>query len=94
MTLFDFGQALTELRAGRRVTRQAWNGKGQYVALMPGYPDGVPANDATAKVHGLAPGAKVVIRPYLVIKPVDGSLVPWVASQTDLLTDDWYAVSA
>ncbi len=94
MTTFDFGTALSALRAGARVTRQGWNGKGQYVALQPGYPEGVPANAQTAKVTGLAPGAKVVIRPYLVFKPVDDSLVPWVASQSDLLADDWYTVSA
>lgn len=28
-------------------------------------------------------------RPYIYINTVDGSLVPWVASQTDLLADDW-----
>lgn len=29
-------------------------------------------------------------RPYLYIKTVDGDLVPWAASQTDLMADDWY----
>lgn len=28
-------------------------------------------------------------RPYIYMSTVDGSLVPWVASQTDLLADDW-----
>jgi hypothetical protein len=28
-------------------------------------------------------------RPYIFMKTVDGQLVPWVASQTDLLADDW-----
>jgi hypothetical protein len=28
-------------------------------------------------------------RPYIFMHPVDGELVPWVASQTDLLADDW-----
>lgn len=27
--------------------------------------------------------------PYLYITTVDGKLVPWLASQTDLLADDW-----
>ena len=31
-------------------------------------------------------------RPYLYMSPVDGELVPWVASQSDLLADDWYEV--
>lgn len=29
-------------------------------------------------------------RPYLFMKTVDDQLVPWVASHTDLLADDWY----
>lgn len=30
--------------------------------------------------------------PYLYISPVDGNLVPWVASQTDLLATDWFVI--
>lgn len=94
MRKFDFGRALQLLREGVRVTRQGWNGKGQFIALMPGYPDGVGANEVTVRAIGVAPGSTVVIRPYLVIRAVDGSIVPWLASQTDLLAEDWYSVSA
>jgi hypothetical protein len=31
-------------------------------------------------------------RPYLFMRPVDGDLVPWVASQSDILADDWVSV--
>ena len=31
-------------------------------------------------------------RPYLYISPVGGGLVPWLASQTDLLAEDWAVV--
>jgi uncharacterized protein DUF2829 len=31
-------------------------------------------------------------RPYLYMSPADGELVPWVASQTDLLAEDWYVI--
>jgi len=31
-------------------------------------------------------------RPYVYIKTVQGDLVPWLASQTDLLADDWFVV--
>lgn len=30
--------------------------------------------------------------PYLYIRTVQGALVPWLASQTDLLAEDWYIV--
>lgn len=33
-------------------------------------------------------------RPYLFMRPVDGDLVPWVASQSDLLAEDWLVVGA
>jgi hypothetical protein len=28
-------------------------------------------------------------RPYIYMSPVDDEFVPWVASQSDLLADDW-----
>lgn len=31
-------------------------------------------------------------RPYLYMSPIDGELVPWVASQSDLLAEDWDVV--
>lgn len=31
-------------------------------------------------------------KPYIYISPVDGELVPWFASQTDILANDWYVV--
>jgi hypothetical protein len=31
-------------------------------------------------------------KPYLYISPVDGELVPWLASQTDILATDWQRV--
>jgi hypothetical protein len=31
-------------------------------------------------------------KPYIYISPVDGELVPWLASQTDILATDWYEV--
>lgn len=33
-----------------------------------------------------------MMRPYIYMRPVDGQLVPWVASHTDLLADDWVLV--
>lgn len=67
----DFGQALTALKEGQRVTRDGWNGRGMWLALQ------VP--DQHSKMR----------RPYLFMCPIDGALVPWVASQTDLLAEDW-----
>ena len=35
----DFGQALEELKQGRRVARKGWNGKGMFLFLVPGSKD-------------------------------------------------------
>lgn len=67
----DFGGALILLRAGKKVTRDGWNGRGMHLALQ------VP--DAHSKMT----------LPYIYMSTVTGDLVPWLASQTDLLAADW-----
>lgn len=94
MTMFNFGDALSMLRAGARATRQGWNARGQYVMLQKGYPEGVAANANMAAASGVAEGAKVIMRPYLMLRAADGSFVPWAPSVSDVLAEDWYAVSA
>lgn len=85
----NFGQALEHLKSGGKVARVGWNGKGMWLALMPGYPDGVPANAVMAKAAGIDIGTTVRIQPYIVLRSVDGSFVPWVTSQADVLAEDW-----
>lgn len=74
----DFGCALDALRDGARAARKGWNGKGMWVELC------TPPGDFTDE-YGDTYGR----RPYLYMKAADNTLVPWVASQTDLLAEDW-----
>jgi len=70
----DFGKALHELKAGRKVARKGWNGKGIFIELQ------VP--DANSKMTS----------PYILqtdSKDAPKSRVPWLASQTDILSTDW-----
>jgi hypothetical protein len=90
----DFGKALEALKLGSRLARTGWNGTGMYVVRMPGYPTGIPANQASAEAHGVPAGTSLVVREYLAMWTADGSVVPWVASQTDLLAEDWTIVLA
>jgi len=82
----DFGQALKALEAGAMVTREGWNGKGMFLLLVPG---------SRFKVNrkpllGIFPeGTEVNYRPHIDMKTADGQIVPWVASQSDLLATDW-----
>lgn len=90
--LINFGSALSELKVGSRVARAGWNGKGMFLFYMPGYPAGVPANVATSRAMGIPQGTQIVVLPYIAMRTVDGSIVPWLASQTDILANDWVIV--
>lgn len=82
----DFGLALNALKHGEKVTREGWNGKGMFLYLVNGSKFEVnrpPLNTI------LAPGTLVDYRAHIDMKTADNQFVPWVASQTDLLADDW-----
>ena len=79
----DFGKALECLKEGGRVAREGWNGKGIFIELQ--------RPDENSKMTS----------PYIYIDTTGlqtdnpaapKSLVPWLASQTDMLADDWVAV--
>jgi len=88
----DISEAIEMAKGGCHVARAGWNGRGMYVAYQPGYPDGIIANKQTRAVHGLHDGDLVAVQPYLQLRCVDGSFQMWVASQSDLLADDWEIV--
>jgi hypothetical protein len=76
----NFGQAIEVLKAGARVARKGWNGKGIFIELQ------VP-DEHSKMTH-----------PYIFIDTTglqtDNSdapknRVPWLASQTDMLSEDW-----
>lgn len=90
----DFGAALTALRAGSKLARSGWNGAGMFIVLQAGYPDGIAINGNTAKATGIAEGTVCRFRPYLMMFTAQGDFVPWVASQTDVLAEDWETVPA
>lgn len=90
----DFGDALRAMvRDGKRAARAGWNGRGMFVVYQKGYPDGIPVNANTAEATGIEQGTVCVFHPYLMMRTVDGSFVPWVISQSDALAEDWEIVS-
>ena len=84
-----FGWALERLQSGARMARSGWNGKGMYIVLQRGYPDGIPINRNTAEATGIPEGTVCRFLPYIMMRTADGAFVPWLASQTDLLSTDW-----
>jgi len=79
----DFGQALKLLKEGKKVARRGWNGKGIFIELQ--RPD-----EKSKMTH-----------PYIYIDTTNlqtnnpeapKGRVPWLASQTDMLSEDWELV--
>lgn len=88
----SFSSALRLLKQGKAVSRRGWNGKGMFIYLVSEgrYPPSTPTGELLADRQ---PDGKVPYRPYLAMKTVDDDVVPWVASQTDILADDWEPVA-
>lgn len=91
----NFGQALEALKVGLRIARKGWNGKGMWLALSPGTVD-LPADKFWAGPNGeyaRAKGGKATVLPCITMKTADGEiLMGWLASQTDMLAEDWVIV--
>jgi hypothetical protein len=87
----NFGLALEALKQGKRVARQGWNGKGMWLAVQPGSlisPE--QARGGAAKGRAEEGAEKIIILPHIDMRAADGSIVVgWLASQTDMLSDDW-----
>jgi hypothetical protein len=92
----DFGGAIRALKAGKKVARVGWNGKGMWLAYTPGseFPaEHAKANHAAAHRAKEAPDENVRLLPHIDMRAADGSMViGWLASQTDMLSDDWMVV--
>lgn len=80
----SFGLALEALKMGKRVARQGWNGKGMWLLLIKPV-DGEIADLMKQK------GVPAML-PWIGMKTADEKFVPWLASQTDMLADDWVIV--
>jgi hypothetical protein len=86
----NFSAALEDIKRGHRVAREGWNGKGMFVFLVAG---SVFRVNREPLMSILGEGTEVTYRAHIDMKTADGSVVPWVASQTDILADDWKKVS-
>ena len=86
MMYLSFGSALAALKDGARISRQGWNGKGMFLYLVP---------SSTFKVNrppllGIYPeGTEIDYHAHIDIRTAAGQCVPWLASQTDLIAEDW-----
>lgn len=98
--LTTFGQALDLLKTGHRVARLGWNGKGMELSLLKGSFNPEPFEHVEPKpeqIHGLDAmlfeadsDVEQVLLPTIAMTTASGALLAgWLASQTDMLADDW-----
>jgi hypothetical protein len=86
----NFSDALEDLKDGKRVARQGWNGKGMFLFLVAGS-NFVVNREPLLSIMG--EGATVTYRPHIDIKDAEGKVTPWQPSQADMLADDWQEVA-
>lgn len=85
----DFGDAIRAMKNGKRVSRDGWNGKGMFLFLV---------NGSTFTVNRepllsiMGDGTQVQYHAHIDMKTAQGYVVPWLASQSDMLADDWVVI--
>lgn len=80
--VMDFGEALKQLKAGKRVRRQGWNGKGMWLVL-------IRAGNAMHQ----SPAGSFDMQDCIGMKTAQEVMQPgWLASQNDMLAEDWELV--
>lgn len=80
---FTFGEAIRKLKTGQKVARKGWNGKGIYIEMQ--------KPDEHSKMT--LPYIYIVTNGLVTDNPdAPKGVVPWLASQTDMLATDWRVV--
>ncbi len=84
-----FGMAIEAMKMGKKVAREGWNGKDMFLFLVRGSTFKVNR----AQLLGIYPeGTEVTYCHHIDMKTADNKVVPWLASQTDVLASDWCIV--
>ena len=79
-----FGFAIEAMKKGKKVARKGWNGKGMYLFKSP---------KAGCQMYKQYTGKDINdLQEFIVMKAADDTLVPWLASQTDVLAEDWMII--
>ncbi len=94
----NFGMAIEALKAGKKVTRKGWNGKGMFLWLKSATkinPD--MCSDPVLKQIVTENGGEILGLPTICMYTHDSSgrnaiLTGWLASQSDMLLDDWEVI--
>lgn len=89
-----FGMAIEAMKRGKKVARRGWNGKGMYLWLLPAA--NVKAEwckEEHLKALAEQNGGEFECLASIRMKTADNKvLTGWLASQTDMLSDDWVII--
>jgi len=81
-----FGEAIEALKAGHKVARKGWNGKGMFLFYVPGSKFKV----SRPPLLGIyEEGTEIEYHGHIDMKTAQGYVIPWLASQADILSEDW-----
>jgi hypothetical protein len=81
---FDFAKAIHMLKLGYNVARFGWNGKGMYLKY-------IGSGDYSIQTS-IEEGKVLPLLPWIGMKTADDKFVPWLASQTDILANDYVII--
>lgn len=85
----NFSDALNKIKDGHQLARSGWNGRGMFIFLVAGSHFKV---NREPLLSIMGEGAEVTYRPHIDMKDAEGKVVPWLASQTDIMAEDWEVV--
>lgn len=83
-TNLDFSDALMHIKKGKKLIREGWNGKHQYIVMI---------DDVRYDTFEIMDTDDVIVHPFIAIVVNDNEITPWFASQADLFAEDWCVVS-
>ena len=83
----NFGEALQEVKSGKLVARNGWNGKGMWLSI-------VREDDYSISDSGdaMPPDFTGKLLAWIGLQTAHGDFTPWQPSQQDMLSDDWMVV--
>ena len=87
----NIGEAIEQMRSGNLVARKGWNGKNMFIFFVPGSTFIVnrpPLNIIYPE------GTEINYQSHIDMKTADGTVVPWLCSQTDLLANDYGVIGS
>ena len=87
--MMTFSEALVAVKEGAQVRRSGWNGKGMFIFLVPG---SIFAANRPPLLGIYPEGKEITYLAHIDMVTVSGAVVPWLASQTDVLAEDWERV--